>query len=197
MNIQQKNEKFDDHLFVALSVIIGLAITSFLENIALLIKNRALVEFYYPQMILAFIVFFWAIQFWWGLWKFQDIKWNFQTFFLFVGLATSLFLMNNLIFPEFEIGQAISIRSYYYQIHSWFYAISCFWFILSIIKGVSIKYRPLFSKVNLAYGAGLIFSFILLGSNNSTLHEILILISIVFPIIGVVWGLDLQIKKSI
>ena len=189
-------EKFDDHLFVALSVIIGLAITSFLENIALLIKNRAIVEFYFPPVVLAFILFFWAIQFWWGLWKFQDIEWKFQTFLLFVGLATSLFLMINLIFPEIEMGQAISIRSYYYQIYPWFYATSSIWFILSIIKGVSIKYRALFSKVNLGYGAGFIFSLILLLSSNSQLHEILILISIGFPVIGLAWGLDLKIKKA-
>jgi len=179
MNKHQNLDKFDDHLFIAFSIIIGLAITSFLENIALIIKNWDNVELYYLQIFWAFTMFFYAIQFWWGLWKYQDIKWNFKVFLLFTGIAISLFLGNNIIFPEFEIGQFISLRLYYYQIHSWFFAVYCFWTIVVVTRSITVGKRPITGKVNMSYYVGIIGTLSLAIIGSQKYHEFM-----VFPSLG-------------
>ena len=113
--------KFDDHLFVTLSIIVGLALASALESWVQIIRNLAYTELFHLHAGYSFFAFIWAVQFWWGLWKYQNIKWNFQRFLLFLFIAISIFLANELAYPEIVNGEFISLKDYYFSIRPWFF----------------------------------------------------------------------------
>jgi len=169
---KQSKQKFDDHLFVALSIIIGLAITSALESWTLIIKNLATIEISYFHSVWSLWAFFYAIQFWWGLWKYQDIRWDFGKFLLFLSMSVSIFLLNDLIYPDFVSGARLSLRDYFFEIRPWFFAVFSFLLLLTIVRSIRIANRDRRDKINIAYYFSLLLSVVAALSDSLVLHNV-------------------------
>jgi hypothetical protein len=146
-----KKQNFDNHLFVALSIIIGVAVTSALESWTLIIRNLDFIELSFLQAFWALWAFFYAIQFWWGLWKYQEIKWDFNNFLLFLLIAISIFLLNDLIYPQIVLGEKISLGQYYYEIRPWYFGTFFILMLLTVLRSLYVAKRKIFDKVNIGY----------------------------------------------
>lgn len=166
------NQKFDDHLFVALSIIIGFAITSALESWTLIIKNLATIEMSYFHSFWSVAVFFWAIQYWWGLWKYQDIQWNFRMFLLFLSMAITIFLLNDLIYPEIVNSDPISLRDYFFSIRPWFFGVFSILLTLTLVRSIRIVKRSMSDQTNIAYYISIILGILATLSDNVVLHNL-------------------------
>jgi hypothetical protein len=168
---KQGNQKFDDHLFVALSIIIGFAITSALESWTLIIKNLATIEMSYFHYFWSAWAFFYAIQFWWGLWKYQDIQWNFREFLLFLSMAIIIFLLNDLIYPEIVSGEAILLREYFFAVRPWFFGLFSILLGLTLVRSIRIAKRTRGDRINIAYYFSIILGILATLSDSVLLHN--------------------------
>jgi len=196
MSNQLDFPKLADHLFVALSIIIGLALTSALESWTQIIRNLANTEIYYLHVLYSFVAFVWAIQFWWGLWKYQDIQWSFPNFILFLTIAILVFLLNDLIYPQVVQGEPISLRQYYFEIRPWFFGALSLSLLLVTFRSVTLTKRPIVHRTNLGYLIALAFTFSLIFSNNMILHNLSVIgyLILLFHISKDWW--DLNLKKG-
>jgi hypothetical protein len=178
METIKEDQKFDDHLFVALSIIIGLAITSALESWSLIIKNFANIQIGHQHLFWAVVAFYWAVQYWWGLWKYQDIQWGFSNFLLFLSMSVTIFLLNDLIYPEIVEGKALSLADYYFDIHPWYFGVLSLLILLTIFRSIRVAKRAVKDKVNILYYFSLLLSIIAAISSSPAFHNIGIAISI-------------------
>lgn len=176
----KKEQKFDEHLFVALSIIIGFALASALESWTQIIRNLAFIEIGHQHLFWSIVAFYWAIQYWWGLWKYQNIQWDFANFLLFLSMSVSIFLLNDLIYPEFVRGEALSLTDYFFEIRPWFFGDFSLLIVLIIIRSVRITQRSVKDKVNILYYFSLLLAIIGTISSSPTMHNIGITIAVVF-----------------
>jgi len=70
-----------EYVFVAISIILGLAITRLLHIVALLIRAHSYVEFHWATALWGLCVMAYALQMWWVGWGLRDLgEWTFANF---------------------------------------------------------------------------------------------------------------------
>lgn len=74
-----------EYIFIAVSIILGLAITRLLHTIALLIRAHGRVIFHWSSAIWAFSIMLYILQLWWVGWGLRTIEeWTFLHFIVLV-----------------------------------------------------------------------------------------------------------------
>ena len=74
-----------EYIFVALSIILGLALTRLLHTVAQLIRARRKVTFHWSTAIWGLSILAYSLQFWWMGWGFRDMpEWVFADFLILV-----------------------------------------------------------------------------------------------------------------
>jgi hypothetical protein len=80
-----------EYVFVALSIILGLAITRLLHTVSMLIRAHNVVTFHWSSALWALCVMTYSLQFWWVGWGLRGIEeWTFVDFAILT--AGSIFL---------------------------------------------------------------------------------------------------------
>jgi hypothetical protein len=70
-----------EYVFVAISIILGLAITRLLHTVAMLIRTHRRVEFHWSTAIWGLSVMTYILQFWWVGWGLRGVEsWSFLDF---------------------------------------------------------------------------------------------------------------------
>lgn len=74
-----------EYVFVALSIILGLAITRLLHMVAMLVRAKGRVVFHWATATYALSVLAYILQFWWVGWGLRDLPaWDFSDFLVLV-----------------------------------------------------------------------------------------------------------------
>jgi len=74
-----------EYLFVAVSIILGLAITRLLHTVAMLIRAKARVTFHWSTATYGLSVMAYILQLWWVGWGLRDLpEWDFLDFLVLV-----------------------------------------------------------------------------------------------------------------
>ena len=74
-----------EYVFVAVSIILGLAITRLLHHVAILVRVHTRVTFQWPTAIWALSVMAFILQFWWVGWGLREVEeWGFVDFLILV-----------------------------------------------------------------------------------------------------------------
>ncbi|MFT4520815.1 MAG: hypothetical protein ACI9JM_003223 [Halioglobus sp.] len=70
-----------EYVFVAISIILGLAITRLLHSVGMLIRAHRKVDFHWSTAIWGICVMTYSLQFWWVGWGLRDLDvWSFSSF---------------------------------------------------------------------------------------------------------------------
>ena len=74
-----------EYVFVAVSIILGLAITRLLHTVAMLVRAHRQVQFHWATSIWALSVMSYILQLWWVGWGLRDMpQWAFSDFLILV-----------------------------------------------------------------------------------------------------------------
>jgi hypothetical protein len=74
-----------EYVFVAVSIILGLAITRMLHTVAILIRVHNRVVFHWSTAVWALSIMAFVLQFWWVGWGLREVtEWNFADFLVLI-----------------------------------------------------------------------------------------------------------------
>lgn len=74
-----------EYVFVAVSIILGLAITRLLHHVAILVRYHTRVTFHWSTALWALSVMAYILQFWWVGWGLRDVEqWVFADFLVLI-----------------------------------------------------------------------------------------------------------------
>lgn len=74
-----------EYVFVAISIILGLAITRLLHSVAMLIRVHREVSFHWSTAVWGICVLAYVLQFWWVGWGLRDLEaWHFGDFVVLI-----------------------------------------------------------------------------------------------------------------
>ncbi len=74
-----------EYVFIAVSIILGLAITRLLHHVAILVRIHTRVTFHWPTAIWALSVMAFILQFWWVGWGLREVTdWEFADFLVLI-----------------------------------------------------------------------------------------------------------------
>ncbi len=74
-----------EYVFVAVSIILGLAITRLLHTVAMLIRAHVQVTFHWATAVWALAVMAYILQLWWVGWGLRDLaQWEFSDFLVLI-----------------------------------------------------------------------------------------------------------------
>ncbi len=75
-----------EYVFVAISIILGLAITRLLHNVGMLIRAHRLVSFHWSTALWGLCVMFYSLQLWWVGWNLNQVTdWSFGDYVVLTG----------------------------------------------------------------------------------------------------------------
>lgn len=70
-----------EYVFVAISIILGLAITRLLHTVGMLIRAHRRVNFHWSTAVWGLCVMFYSLQLWWVGWELHTVtEWSFQDY---------------------------------------------------------------------------------------------------------------------
>ncbi|MBT8063102.1 MAG: hypothetical protein HKO64_12260 [Xanthomonadales bacterium] len=134
-----------EYLTVLISVVVGLAVTSFLTNVSRIIHVRGEVTISWVQLLWAVTILIWTIAFWWFTFVLAEQKgWTFPLFVFLLVYSTLLFFLMALLFPE-GTPPDHDYRKQFMRNRVWFFAVLLFFlcvdlfdYIVKLEKDVSI-----------------------------------------------------------
>ena len=81
-----------EYIFIAVSIILGLAITRLLHTMAMITRAHSRVIFHWSSAIWAFSIMLYILQLWWVGWGLRIIEeWTFQDFIVLIFGSASLY----------------------------------------------------------------------------------------------------------
>lgn len=161
-----------EFLMILLSVVIGLALSELLTGLALLLRNRDTVRFYWMHSLFQLGVFMALLQQWWESWHWADVTTiGLGTVLLQLFQPVVLFLIAHLLTPQEATG--ISLRKYYFKQAPVLWALVALGTVVGTIVAPLIRGGDLFDLGNLAGAPIILISGILIVSKREIVHGIL------------------------
>ena len=97
-----------EYVMVAISIILGLAITRMLHTVGSLIRAHRRVEFHWATAAWSLCVMAYSLQFWWVGWELRDLEyWSFASFGVLTIGAICVYGAAEMALPVPEEGQAL------------------------------------------------------------------------------------------
>ncbi|MEH6551934.1 MAG: hypothetical protein V7744_18305 [Pseudomonadales bacterium] len=94
-----------EYVFVAISIILGLAITRMLHTVASLIRAHKNVTFHWSSAIWSLSVMSYTLQLWWVGWELRDLPvWSFSDFLILVIGSICIYGATEMALPVPEEG---------------------------------------------------------------------------------------------
>ncbi len=92
-----------EYIFIAVSIILGLAITRLLNTMAVLTRAYERVNFHWASMLWAFSILLYILQLWWVGWGLRDIEsWKFLDFIVLVFGSSCIYGAAEMALPSPE-----------------------------------------------------------------------------------------------
>ncbi|MGI9290259.1 MAG: hypothetical protein ACR2QG_03160 [Gammaproteobacteria bacterium] len=89
-----------EYVFVAISVVLGLAITRLLSSAAALIRAKQRVRFHWSTALWSFSVMLYVLQLWWVGWELRTVsEWAISDFFIMITGAICIYGAAELALP--------------------------------------------------------------------------------------------------
>ena len=89
------------YLSVLLSIIIGLAITHFLQGLRVIMLSRESARLYAPSLIWALLILLIATQMWWSAFDLREYRdWSFALYGLILLQVALFYLASGLVLPD-------------------------------------------------------------------------------------------------
>ena len=89
-----------EYVFVAISIVLGLAITRLLAAAAALLRAHRRIRFHWSTSLWALCVFVFILQMWWVGWELRDVtQWRILDFFVLVTAAVFIYGAAELTLP--------------------------------------------------------------------------------------------------
>lgn len=90
-----------EYIFIAVSIILGLAITRLLNNAAMLLRGREHISFHWSSAIWAFSIMLYILQLWWIGWGLRVLQeWQFTDFIVLVFGCSCLYGASEMALSE-------------------------------------------------------------------------------------------------
>ncbi|MCB1699794.1 MAG: hypothetical protein H6985_03540 [Pseudomonadales bacterium] len=94
-----------EYIFVAVSIILGLAITRLLHAVALLIRAHRQVTFHWATALWGLSILAYSLQLWWVGWGLRDVEaWTFFDFLVLIFGSTCIYGAAEMALPVPEAG---------------------------------------------------------------------------------------------
>ena len=95
-----------EYIFIAVSIILGLAITRLLHTMAMITRAHSRVDFHWASILWAFSILLYILQLWWVGWGLRTIEeWTFLDFIVLVFGSASLYGAAEMALTAPEEGQ--------------------------------------------------------------------------------------------
>jgi len=128
------------YLSVLLSIILGLAITEVLQGFRGLMHARSRTVVYWPVIVWGVLVIVIAVQGWWSMFGYRDIKdWTFIGFSVVLLQTIAVYLLAALALPEARGDAVVDLRKHYYEHRNWFFAMLLVIIFVSILKSLVLE----------------------------------------------------------
>lgn len=102
-----------EYVFVAISIILGLAITRLLHNVGLLIRAHREVSFHWSTAIWGLCVMTYSLQLWWVGWGLRDMpEWSFGDFAVLTAGSIFVYGAAEMALPVPEAGRELDFLSH-------------------------------------------------------------------------------------
>jgi hypothetical protein len=100
-----------EYVFVAVSIILGLAITRLLHAVAMLIRAHKQVEFHWSTAVLGLSIMAYVLQLWWIGWGLRDLQiWTFTDFLVLIVGSICIYGAAEMALPVPEAGSLNFLR---------------------------------------------------------------------------------------
>jgi zinc transporter ZupT len=97
-----------EYIYVAVSIILGLAITRLLHNVAMLIRAHRRVRFHWSTALWAVSVLAYALQLWWVGWGLHEkTEWTFVNFLMLVTGSICIYGAAEMAMPGTEDDRSL------------------------------------------------------------------------------------------
>ena len=95
-----------EYIFVAVSIILGLAITRLLNSVAMLIRVHERVEFHWASVLWSINILVYALQLWWVGWDLRGLEtWTFPQFMTLIFASVCIYGAAEIALPMPENGK--------------------------------------------------------------------------------------------
>lgn len=102
-----------EYVFVAISIILGLAITRLLHTVAMLIRAHRDVEFHWATAVWGLCVMSYVLQFWWVGWGLRSVEdWSFLSFAILTVGAIFVYGAAEMALPVPEGSHSLAFLSH-------------------------------------------------------------------------------------
>ena len=138
---------------MTVSITLGLSLARLLDGVARLAVDSARVVLFRPHTLWVATIVLIHATYWWSIWDYRDIEWNFARFVAINGTPIMLFFVSTLMIPRtVPVGQ-IDLRAHFFRIRPWLMGVAGFMVFTWIIDG-SLIYRS--EPALLDLGSGLL-----------------------------------------
>jgi len=165
-----------EYLTVLISVVVGLAVTSFLTNVTRIIHVRGEVTVSWVQLLWSVNILIWTIAFWWFTFVLADQKgWTFQLFIFLLVYSTLLFFLMALLFPEGTPADH-DYRKQFMENRVWFFCVFLLFLVVDVVD-FTVKLEkdvPIVGVLQYSAFVGplMVLSLVALRTNSLLFHRI-------------------------
>lgn len=179
------------HVRVLIGMVVGLALTHLLRNLARIIEQPRRKPVYWVHLVWALSMFVYLLSFWWWEFRFAErTVWSFNLYLFVTLYALLLYLLCALVFPE-DMGDYPDWRSYFYARRGWFFCLLALAYAVDLadtwFKGADYlaAFGPEMLLRNLAY---VVLSLVAVATRNPLYHAL-------FAVAGLVYQVSFIIRQ--
>jgi hypothetical protein len=173
-----------EYVSVLISIVLGLGITQIVTGVADLIHHWNRIKFFWPHLLIIFLVFFLHIQEWWILFDLKNHgAWRLALFLFTILYPIHLFILARILFPSEWSFEKVDLRAFYFANYRKFFLIISILALLSIIDNVLIQNRMWFEQV---FQLALMVTMIIIAAlrlENPNLHKV-VTVLLLFAMLG-------------
>ncbi|MFW6206945.1 MAG: hypothetical protein ACOC5J_03320 [Gemmatimonadota bacterium] len=168
-----------EHVGVAISIILGLGVTTLLTAGLDLFRHRGSTRFHWVLPTWAMLIFWLHLQFWWALGLLGQVgEWSHGNFLLTIAVAVSLFAAASLILPSRASTDVDDLATFFRQEGKWGCAATAVVYLLLIPSLNSLWGLPLISLASLAAAANVVVISVMLFARSQLLINVLTIAAI-------------------
>jgi hypothetical protein len=138
-----------EFLSVAVSFVLGLAVTLVLSSLLAAFRNRRRTSMDWMPFVWAAYVLVYQFQYWWAMWELEALShWTVATFGLVLAIAAVLFLAGGLVLPSGSADYPDDLRTYFDEDGKWGVGALALYGIVAILGNVTLFGSKLLSPLH-------------------------------------------------
>jgi len=156
-----------EFLSVALSFVLGLAVTLLLTSLLAAFRARRTTRMDWLPFVWAVFVLTYQFQYWWAIFELSSLpEWNIATFGILLLLAMILFVAGGMILPSGAADYPSDLREYFQQDGRWgVVAIACYGITGALGNRILFE-TPLVDRLNAVQAGTVLVALLVAGSSN-------------------------------